>query len=1502
MAFDSTTRNKLARMVAACRGLLTDEFDAQLQSPYGIYAVEGRVEDLDKLAHLDDDQYRVASLLRDRISHLESGLTTEKNPKQAAIKRLLREQAFTVLNRFAALRMAEEREIVQECVAQGLKSRGFQVFETVAHSGLGGAYDRYRVFVGCLFDELALDLGVLFDRFSPFGLLFPRESALLQLFDQLNQPDLKELWKADETIGWIYQYFNDEAERKKMREDSAAPRNSRELAVRNQFFTPRYVVEFLTDNTLGRIWYEMTKGQTRLKDQCRYMVRRPVEVFLTDNNNSDWANAHPGIVAAIQGDFSNLPETARWWEDLQRLALAIDGYGLSPKLGLGDCLDFYQRKSEDYERTGSWHGSAIELWLCLFAVQRSWHNQDANPEGRALQAIVALYRALRAALQAARIETQSQEELLKQPVYIPHRPLKDPRTIRMLDPACGSMHFGLYSFDLFEVIYEEAWAIEETAGASALIRPKGMKSLHETYATKDAFLRDVPRLIIEHNLHGIDIDPRCAQIAGLSLWLRAQKSWQQMKLKPTERPRITKSNIVCAEPMPGEKELLKEFTSQLEHPAIGQLVEHVFEKMKLAGEAGSLLKIEEEIRSAIAEAREQWQLGGKLEQAKLFGELEPAKQEELRIDVSGITDEQFWDKAEERIYEALRDYAEQAENGGGFQRRLFAEDAARGFAFIDVCRKRYDVALMNPPFGESSARVNAYLKREFALGRPDAYMCFIFRASRILAARGRCGAITSRTFLTLQFFESLRELLLEGILRLESLLDLGGGVLDGATVETSAYVSEVIQTDKSILFLNFPRHSAVDELTETILALQRGVLSEDSYIKFSKAIANMPGKVFAYRMVASVLHAFASGRPLDAEFCMQRTANADDKDSDFSVRQGLIPGDQFRFSRLWQEVPASAFGWCWAAKGGDYSRYISREDLLLAWKDDGAEIKAFAEEHYGGASRTIKNEHLFFKPGISFPRVSSVGLNARVLPSNFAFTDTGMAVIPKRKKDCLPLLGFLNSRLADYCCNSLHPGRKFEIAHLSSLPVTPDVLNSAEMARIVSESVDIVRKLFSSHEDKVEFLLPEKLQQRVDQSDDDSATSCPKSAAALTRLAELQATLNKLVFAIYNIPQAEQVEILRDLQDGTSASEFAEHLSGLTKVFLLPEAVSASDCDHVDLVSAEHGTTSFMLGCALGRWDIRYATGAKAVPALPDPFAPLPVFPPGMLQNAQGLPAAPEDVPADYPLRISWPGILVDDESRPEEDIEHRMREASEVIWKDKAEAIEHEACEILGVKSLREYFRKPTGFFADHLSRYSKSRRQAPIYWPLSTASGKYTLWIYYHRLTDQTLFQCVNDFVKPKLEEVTRDIERLQRKVTGGGAAKEREQLEELTDFQIELKEFHDELLRVANLPYKPNLNDGVLITASPLWQLFRLPKWRKDLKACWESLAAGEYDWAHLAYTIWPDRVKEVCKKDRSIAIAHGLEELCEIKAPEKKAKKGKKKKADEAELELEEGGGK
>jgi hypothetical protein len=157
--------------------------------------------------------------------------------------------------------------------------------------------------------------------------------------------------------------------------------------------------------------------------------------------------------------------------------------------------------------------------------------------------------------------------------------------------------------------------------------------------------------------------------------------------------------------------------------------------------------------------------------------------------------------------------------------------------------------------------------------------------------------------------------------------------------------------------------------------------------------------------------------------------------------------------------------------------------------------------------------------------------------------------------------------------------------------------------------------------------------------------------------------------------------------------------------------------------------------------------------------------------------------------------------------------------------------------------------------------------------------LWIYYHRLNDDLLYTALNKYVKPKIDATEKELRRIDSELPnsiGREASALRAAFERSTSLLDELREFRDELARVAALPYKPNLNDGVLITASPLWKLFYLPKWRKDLEECWKKLEAGEYDWAHLAHSIWPHRLREVCRHDRSIAIAHGLEELCEVAA--------------------------
>jgi hypothetical protein len=157
---------------------------------------------------------------------------------------------------------------------------------------------------------------------------------------------------------------------------------------------------------------------------------------------------------------------------------------------------------------------------------------------------------------------------------------------------------------------------------------------------------------------------------------------------------------------------------------------------------------------------------------------------------------------------------------------------------------------------------------------------------------------------------------------------------------------------------------------------------------------------------------------------------------------------------------------------------------------------------------------------------------------------------------------------------------------------------------------------------------------------------------------------------------------------------------------------------------------------------------------------------------------------------------------------------------------------------------------------------------------------------LTDQTLYTAVNKYVEPKISEIERGLAQIEdelKAASGGDATRLRDRLNETQTFLGELRDLREELLRIAALPYKPDLNDGVIINAAPLTGLFNLRSWANDTKKIWDKLKKGDHDWAHLAYTIWPDRVRDVCKKDRSIAIAHGLEDLCEVETPKTKKRK-------------------
>jgi hypothetical protein len=1256
MAFDQTTRNRLQRFVNDARRVLEEEFTRQLQNDYGMDPNAGSVAELASLRHINDAQRETARILRDTLAHYTA--SGDINATQG-LDRIVREQAFTVLNRLAALRMAEARGLLVESVGNGFQAKGFQLYARLAGTGLGETGDVYRVYLFSVFDELAQDLPGLFDRYSPQGRLFPREAALLQVVNLINDGDIAPLWIEDETIGWIYQYFNSKEERKAMRDASQAPRNSRELAVRNQFFTPRYVVEFLVDNTLGRLWFNATGGVTNLRERCQYLLVKP----------------------------------------------------------------------------------------------------DETPQA------------------ATR--------------------LRDPRTLKLLDPACGSMHFGLYAFDLFAEIYREASAWEKEHGPGSLdvsTQPQAaLKPLSQTYEDEAAFLRDVPRLIIEHNIYGVDIDPRAAQIASLALWLRAQRAWHDAGVKAKNRPPIGRGHVVAAIAPPAERELRQQFAVNVDQRD-AELFEKTLQLLKGLPELGVLLQVERELPNLIRQVYVGKGTG-------LFAAQEQAN----------------WQQAEARLRDALNEFAQAAKST--YQRRLFAQDALQGLRLIDLCREKFDVIVMNPPFGEVTPMAATYTERTYPEYNGNLLCAFILRALQLMRAGGRAGAIFDRTAIVKTTYEDFRRqaLLEKGCLA--GLLDLGWGVLD-ANVEVTAAIIDLMDISERVAPFIDVRSEAVDQKSDMVLRSvksYRGGSASDYRVRTPSDFLRFPNSVIGYDFPEFVIEAFAKNKSL----------------AESGVR--VIAGHSitsFRYFRFWWEVPAensfeATSDWQRFYNGGEYSRYCSHLSEAVFYGKQGAAL--------------VADDSTIFR-NLSFQQVGGVGfgkrgeyIDAHLLPPGFVSSVEGQAVIVSEGIDRFSVLALFNSRLFQFIIN-LYCGQHKYPGYVGIFPAPNWSSREMLAAGKLAAEIWAIKSYFErSDESNPEFC-------GLHSVDFAHPSFIETFRVARTRMLDIEREIERLIHTAYGLTEAES-----DL------------------VF---SATSGQPDDGGVLWSAERSfwaenLAHYVLGRAIGRWDRDEGVGPEK--NFSEVIRRLQNSSDGHLvwaaPTTRGLPI--------FSLERSIGTSLLE-----------AVRREFEFLFGNDSAMIEESFCGALSVGSLEDFYCDPRRFFGAHIRKYSRGRRAAPIYWPISTRGGGFTLWIYFPSLTNQVLYRAVNDFIGPRLKQVDTELSALRAKGIARTRSDERA-LEALQTFESELRELRDGLLNIAP-EYNPGLNDGVQISAAPLYEYMGDKTWQRSLQETWTNLKQGDYDWAHLAMNYWPDRVREKCRTDRSLAIAHGLEDL--YIEPEAKPKKG------------------
>jgi hypothetical protein len=375
------------------------------------------------------------------------------------------------------------------------------------------------------------------------------------------------------------------------------------------------------------------------------------------------------------------------------------------------------------------------------------------------------------------------------------------------------------------------------------------------------------------------------------------------------------------------------------------------------------------------------------------------------------------------------------------------------------------------------------------------------------------------------------------------------------------------------------------------------------------------------------------------------------------------------------------------------------------------------------------------------------------------------------------------------------------------------------------------------------------------------------------QLIEVDWELDQLAFEAFAVTETErrvvedtvgphpiEVTKIQDSEglDVTSGSDDLQRVHRVSR-FQIEDLARRQGCSPRSLINLSNGypiekdieagareLVSFLFGVAIGRWRPPDTLNAEREPA--DAFSAMTVCP--ALSNSIGR-------------------ILVDDEGHPSDVISTIFDVLSQAGVSDPAQAADDIGLLAQLNGGLRSWLSRE--FFKGHISAYSASQRKAPVYRQISVPSARYSIWIYFHSVTQDTFYTVQRTFLVPKIAHEEKRLAGLKDSAGANPSAHERKQIAAVESLLVELHAFLEEVKCITPI-WNPVLDDGVLLTMAPLWRLFPHQKpWQKELKNKWDDLAAGKFDWARIAMKFWPERVLPKCATDRSLAVAHELEDI-------------------------------
>lgn len=532
-----------------------------------------------------------------------------------------------------------------------------------------------------------------------------------------------------------------------------------------------------------------------------------------------------------------------------------------------------------------------------------------------------------------------------------------PEDIKCIDPCMGSGHILAYLFDVLMQIYRSAGYTDRDAAAS----------------------------IVEHNLYGLDIDDRAAQMAYFVVMMKGcqyDSRFLRRHLNPHVYA-IQESNGI-------NRNQLKFFgngLSDFERNEARLQLEGLLDTLTNAKEYGSILNMENYnwalLRSCADAAGEDAQLS-----MDSFGLADTVAQLKQLIDIG------------------------------------------------EVLGQKYDVVVTNPPYMGASnmnQRLLSYTKANFTNGKSDLFSCFIYRCSNLVKQMGFVAMITQHGWMFLSSYEKMRQDLLQDM-TIDNLVHLGARAFEeisGEVVQTVSFVCrKEVNASYNSTYIRLVNAESGQQKEKVFLQH----LTENEFSMPAETIKKIPGNLFAYWLSDNFIYHLVKGKKV-GEYG--------------AAKQGLITSDNERFLRFWFEISNKKINekWFLYNKGGGFRRWYGNLIYVVNWQDNGYEICHFTDKK-GKLKSRPQNIQFFFSKGLTWNDVSTAKFCCRYVDGSCAFDASGPTLFMYDQSNLFYFLALLNSSMVQEFMNLICQGLHYSTGHVPQIPVCiADVEKVADIAR-----------------------------------------------------------------------------------------------------------------------------------------------------------------------------------------------------------------------------------------------------------------------------------------------------------------------------------------------------------------------------------------------------------------------------------------------------------------------